>query len=80
MRLLMCKFIPQRSEMEPDTLYVSREFETTIHLCPCCQKEAVCPISNGGWTFDEATISLSPSILNKWCESHYWIKEGKIVW
>jgi hypothetical protein len=49
-----------------------------------CGVEVVTPISPMDWriTFDGETVTLFPSIGN-WsypCRSHYWIKEGKVIW
>ena len=77
------EFVP--TELENDVLYISIDYCTAIHKCCCgCGKEVVTPISPTGWkiTFDGESISLYPSIGN-WsfpCQSHYWIKNDKIVW
>lgn len=71
--------------LEEGVIYISIDFCTAIHLCACgCKKEVVTPISPDGWalTFNGKSISLFPSIGN-WsfpCQSHYWIKQGDIVW
>jgi hypothetical protein len=61
------------------------DYCTAIHLCVCgCRNKVVTPISPTDWriTFDGKSISLYPSIGN-WsfdCQSHYWIKKGKVEW
>ena len=66
-------------------LYVCMAHATVVHRCCCgCGAEVVTPLSPDDWelTFDGETISLSPSIGN-WsfaCRSHYWIRNGRVVW
>jgi hypothetical protein len=72
------------SELEDGVLYVSIEYCTAIHKCPCgCGNRVVTPIAPTDWqiAFNGETISLNPSIGN-WslkCQSHYWIIENRIV-
>lgn len=71
--------------LEEDILYVSTKYATALHKCCCgCGSEVVTPLSPTDWelSFNGETISLSPSIGN-WsfkCQSHYWIKRGKVRW
>jgi len=71
--------------LESGLLYVSLEYNTTAHLCCCgCGEEVIAPLSPAQWSlsYDGRTVSLSPSIGN-WslpCESHYWIRNGRIDW
>jgi hypothetical protein len=49
-----------------------------------CGNEVVTPISPTDWSlkYNGKTVSLTPSIGN-WsfkCQSHYWIKKGKIIY
>ncbi len=71
-------------EKEPGVLYISREFEIAIHLCPCgCGEQSVTPIAPPrGWTLTEhdGKVTLSPSILNRICGAHYFIRDNEIVW
>ncbi len=66
-------------------LYVSVRFATAIHKCACgCGEEVVTPFTPTDWKliFDGENITLNPSIGN-WsfkCRSHYWIKNGKVIW
>jgi hypothetical protein len=77
--------IPRKEELREDTLYISLEYDTAVHLCCCgCQKEVVTPLSPTDWylKYNGETVSLYPSIGN-WdfeCQSHYWIKDGKVQW
>lgn len=65
--------------------YVSMEYGTVIHSCCCgCGNKVVTPLSPTDWKliYDGENISLTPSIGN-WsfpCQSHYWIKNGKVEW
>lgn len=78
------KYIPRLNEMEDLTLYISREFSTASHKCICgCGEEVVTPLGKGFWTLKDLNnrVSLSPSIGN-WnfpCQSHYFIKNNKII-
>lgn len=75
--------IPER--LEEGVLYISILYATAMHLCACgCAREVVTPLTPTDWeiTFNGETISLSPSIGN-WnfeCESHYWIRRGRVRW
>lgn len=68
-----------------DTLYISTEYKTAIHLCPCgCGNEIATPLSPHDWklTFDGNGVSLYPSI-GSWglpCQSHYFITDSVIEW
>ena len=71
-------------QLEPGVLYVSIQYATTTHLCPCgCDREVVAPLSANGWRLIyDGAVSLTPSIGN-WsfpCRSHYWIRDDEIVW
>jgi hypothetical protein len=77
------EFIP--TTIEPDTLYISTEYKTAIHMCSCgCGNEVATSISPYDWelTFNGESVSLYPSI-GSWglpCQSHYWIKNGEVKW
>jgi hypothetical protein len=77
------EFIPEK--IEERVIYVSMEYGTAIHKCPCgCGEQVVTAFSPTDWSlhFDGATVSLDPSVGN-WnfpCRSHYYIRRGKIVW
>lgn len=71
--------------LEYGTLYISMHYGTAVHLCCCgCGEEVVTPFSPTDWTlrFDGERVTLDPSIGN-WsfpCQSHYWIRDNRIVW
>ena len=70
--------------LEPGILYVSVDYATAVHSCCCgCGQEVVTPLSPAGWklTFDGETVSLSPSIGNRYfeCRSHYFIERNQII-
>jgi len=77
------EFVPDR--LEDDTLYVSMKYATAVHKCTCgCGEKVITPFSPSDWalSFNGKVVSLYPSIGN-WsfsCRSHYWIKDGLIVW
>jgi hypothetical protein len=77
------EFIPDR--LKQGTLYVSMKYATATHLCCCgCGMKVVTPLSPTDWklSFDGEAVTLYPSIGNGGCEceSHYWIKENRVVW
>ncbi|TAK58114.1 hypothetical protein EPO17_00380 [Patescibacteria group bacterium] len=71
--------------LEEDILYISTEYKTAIHICPCgCGSEVATPLSPHDWklTFDGDSVSLYPSV-GSWglpCQSHYWITNNLIEW
>lgn len=71
--------------LDPGVLYISLEYKTIAHLCCCgCGNKVVTPLSPTSWSleFDGHSISLNPSIGN-WnlpCQSHYWVRQGRVVW
>ncbi len=76
---------PPISEMEPGVLYVSMKYRSAAHLCACgCRGEVVTPIRKGAWRFcfDGESVTLSPSVgsRNLACKSHYFIRDGEILW
>lgn len=77
------EFMPP--SLEDGVVYVSMEYGTVIHSCCCgCGNKVVTPLSPTDWKliYDGENISLTPSVGN-WsfpCQSHYWIKSGKIEW
>ncbi|MFA6447238.1 MAG: DUF6527 family protein [Patescibacteria group bacterium] len=86
MKKLKYKFVEIIPDnIDPDTLYISVEYKTAIHLCPCgCRSEVATPLSPHDWelTFDGDGVSLYPSI-GSWglpCQSHYWITHNEVKW
>ena len=71
--------------IEPGVLYISTEYKTVAHVCPCgCGSEVVTPLSPHDWKlmFDGENVSLYPSI-GSWglpCQSHYWITDNVVEW
>ena len=85
---LVPEFVTLMSEkMEFGKLYVSEQYKTAIHLCPCgCGEHVVTPFHPlHGWTYfrDEMDkVTLNPSIGNFQipCKTHYFIRENRIDW
>lgn len=77
------EFIPEH--LEDGVLYISQRYQTATHRCCCgCGEEVVTPLSPTDWSLRivNGAVTLYPSIGN-WsfaCRSHYWIREGKVVW
>ncbi|MDH3379121.1 MAG: DUF6527 family protein [Gammaproteobacteria bacterium] len=73
------------SAIEEGVLYVSTAYGTAVHKCCCgCGQEVVTPLGPTDWsvTAQGNTVSVYPSIGN-WsfaCRSHYWIRNGQILW
>jgi Mn-containing catalase len=68
--------------MEPGILYISTNYSTAGHLCPCgCGREVVTKLSPARWqiTFD-GEVSLWPSVAAAGlpCNSHYFITRGVV--
>lgn len=80
------EYIPTSEKMEHGVMYVSRMFQTAVHLCACgCGCQSVTPFGSiHGWEFKSkgTKVSLSPSILNTNCpnRAHYFVRDNKIVW
>ena len=77
------EFVPET--LEQGVIYVSRKFETAIHLCACgCGIQTVTPFRDNGWgwvlTEGLNGVTLRPSIGNQNfpCRSHYWITDGEV--
>lgn len=66
-------------------IYVNANGSRAHHLCACgCGNRVLTPLNSYEWriTGSDLNPSLTPSIGN-WnleCQSHYWIKNGKVVW
>jgi hypothetical protein len=74
-------------DIKEGILYISKEFETAIHLCACgCGRKTVTPFGKGGWVLTESDglVTLRPSIGNFRGENpyhaHYYITNNKIEW
>ena len=72
--------------LESGKLYHSSRCSVAIHICPCggCGMETVTPIGADGWDLTAGANgpTLSPSIGNFQfpCKSHYFIRDGGVVW
>jgi hypothetical protein len=71
--------------LEGGKLYVSMQYASAAHLCPCgCGREVVTPIRKGAWRleFDGEGVTLFPSVgsRNLDCRSHYFIRASRIEW
>ena len=70
--------------LEQGKHYISRKFETAIHLCACgCGEKTITPFGSPyGWKLIDGKngITLRPSIGNQQfpCRSHYWITNNKV--
>jgi hypothetical protein len=77
------EFIPK--DLEGGVLYISIPYNTAVHRCACgCGSKITTPLGPARWrfTYDGETVSLAPSVGN-WsypCQSHYWLKHGRIKW
>lgn len=88
---IFVEYVPE--VLEAGKLYISNEFETTVHLCACgwCNVKTVLPFGRwneieGGvaWTLtqENGEVTLEPSIgcYQHPCKSHYYIRKNKIDW
>ena len=82
-RLQRVHYMPK--DLEPGTLYVSEEFDSVLHICACgCGSKISTPLGPTEWSFKDTPggPTLYPSVGN-WqlpCQSHYWIRAGRIEW
>lgn len=77
------EFMP--AHLEKGVLYVSEKYKTAAHLCACgCGEKIRTQVGDLGWELTEgrAGPTLYPSIGNwqKPCRSHYFIRNGKVMW
>ena len=72
------------SELEEGVLYVCLDCDVVIHKCACgCGEKVVLPLAPEHWQLHyDGEVTLSPSIGNYQydCRSHYFIRNGKIIW
>jgi hypothetical protein len=76
------EFIP--AQLVPGRLYISMEYATVSHLCPCsCGNRVVTPLGQADWkiAFD-GRVSMHPSRGNGQipCRSHYFIRSDRVIW
>ena len=82
-KLEKVRYIP--AHLQPDILYVSKEFGIAVHLCACgCGSKIRTPLGPTEWSVRETRQgpTLRPSIGN-WqerCQSHYLICRGEVKW
>ena len=83
LRPVFVEYIPE--QIHDGALYISQRYQTATHKCCCgCGQEVVTPIGPTNWALrmERGAVTLDPSIGN-WslpCRSHYWIRDGKVVW
>lgn len=83
LRTEFVEFIPKR--LDDGVIYVSQRYKTALHLCCCgCGEEVVTPLGPADWSLRvvRGAVTLHPSIGN-WslaCRSHYWIRNGQVLW
>jgi len=71
--------------LESGVLYYAEEFGAAAHLCPCgCSHKVQTPVGPSDYSLrvHNGGPTLFPSIGN-WqrpCRSHYWIRNGEIIW
>ena len=77
------EFIPKA--LEDGILYISKKYGTASHNCCCgCGTKIVTPLRNTEFSLSDRNglVSLNHSIGN-WnhpCQSHYWIKNNRVIW
>ena len=82
------EFKPEFVELMPDNfepgiIYISTKYSTSSHICPCgCNERVVLSIRPDGWNLwtDTETVTFAPSIENRWCKAHYFIRKNQVVW
>ncbi|WP_292784080.1 DUF6527 family protein [Methylophilus sp. UBA6697] len=71
-------------QLKEGVLYISEEYASAAHACCCgCGEEVLTPLKPSKWHLSKSKngVSLHPSIGN-WkfdCQSHYWIKENRVL-
>ncbi|KVR61835.1 DUF6527 family protein [Burkholderia ubonensis] len=71
--------------LQPGRLYISEKYRAAVHLCCCgCGEKVVTPLSPAEWQIKltDGRATLRPSIGN-WsmaCQSHYFIRDNRVVW
>ena len=72
------------AELQEGVLYVCLDCDVVVHKCACgCGEKVVLPLSPEHWKLSyDGEVTLSPSIGNYQydCKSHYFIRDGRIVW
>jgi hypothetical protein len=83
LELRRVRYMPR--ELTAGVLYVSEEFGTAAHLCPCgCGSKVRTPLGPTEWSLEETKTgpTLRPSVGNwqQQCRSHYLIENGEVLW
>lgn len=71
--------------LKAGVLYFSEEYDCARHLCVCgCGEVVSTPLGPTDWSLSEdiSGPTLYPSVGN-WqlkCQSHYWIRDGRVIW
>ena len=72
------------AELEEGVLYVCLDSDVVVHKCACgCGEKVVLHLSPEHWKLSyDGEVTLFPSIGNYQydCKSHYFIRDGRIVW
>ena len=80
LKLKVCEYMPELSEMEENVIYYSQTFEIASHKCLCgVNHECVTPIGVNGWSIEiinSDNFTMKPSILNNPCKCHYIVTNG----
>lgn len=71
-------------ELDDGVLYICLECDVVVHKCACgCGEKVVLPLAPEHWKlYYDGVVTLSPSIGNYQykCKSHYFIRNGKVIW
>jgi len=87
------KYIPPMNEMKEGIMYVSKEYLTCSHICPCgCGRSVPIPFITRGsrkdthrWSYYETKegndilVTLKPSLRSTVCGAHYFINDGQFI-
>ena len=76
---------PEIIDAEEGFAYYSKEEKSLQGRCPCgCEYHFYLPVNRGKKWWEavvkDSKITVKPSVLNKACGAHYFIRDNKIVW
>lgn len=80
LELVLVKYVP--NILEEGKIYISEEYKTSSHLCPCgCGQKVVLPFYMWTHTIKDGKLTTDPSIGNyKYeCKSHYNIINNEVI-